>query len=356
MRADMARQPAVLRALAARATEFREAGAALAPSSGEPGRIFVTGCGDGYFAACAIADRARALGVDWRPLGALDCVLTADRMTAGDRLVAISMSGNVDRTVEAARTAADRGIRVLALVNGNGGRLADVAQRKLSLDLADIAPFLCGTASYTATLAALSLIAEGARGGASDTLPFERLAAAQEAALARADAAIPAVASPVPSGVRLLSAGIGRATADYGAAKLVELTRIPCWAGDLEEFAHSQYWSMPSADLVVAIAAEPALARYASETCAALAALGTRTLAIDTTATPVSNATARVTLPELPPSLAPIVAALPLQALAHALALATGLDPDRRSHLKADETRFRVSRLLTRRSLVGTGQ
>ncbi len=42
--------------------------------------------------------------------------------------------------------------------------------------------------------------------------------------------------------------------------------------------------------------------------------------------------------------------------LAYQLAIATGFDPDRRMHLKDDGARFAVSRELTRRSLLGTGQ
>lgn len=32
------------------------------------------------------------------------------------------------------------------------------------------------------------------------------------------------------------------ATVRNGAAKLVELTRVPAWHADLEEFAHSGFW------------------------------------------------------------------------------------------------------------------
>jgi hypothetical protein len=47
---------------------------------------------------------------------------------------------------------------------------------------------------------------------------------------------------------------------------------------------------------------------------------------------------------------------MPLQLLAYRLARATGLDPDTRAHLRDDRSRFRVSRLLTRRALVDTGR
>lgn len=345
-RADIARQPDVLAGLLAARDRFLAAGESLAPMRG---RLFVAGCGDGLFAAEAAAGFAARLGLAWRAVGALDLLLMADELTEGDRVIAISMSGNVDRTVEAAAAAAAR-TGVLALVNGKGGRLAGVAQTTLSLHLDDIAPFLCGTASYTATLAVLMLIAAGAARRAEAAEMLAPVPAAMAAALA-----LPIAAEP-PTGVRLLSAGAQTGTAHYGAAKFVELTRIPAWAGDLEEFAHSQYWAMPVSDLVVVIASHPLLASRAAESCEALGRLGVTTLAIDATDARVPTASAQVTLPALDPVIAPLVAALPVQRLAHDLAEAAGLDPSTRLHLKTDEARFRVSRLLTRRSLVDTGQ
>ncbi|MCY7307588.1 MAG: hypothetical protein LH632_15875, partial [Rhodoferax sp.] len=100
---------------------------------------------------------------------------------------------------------------------------------------------------------------------------------------------------------------------------------------------------------------DPALARYADETCEALHGLGVVTVAVDTPVSPVRHATHRITLPPSDAALAPLATAVPLQLLAAGLARLSGLDPDTRAHLKSDATRFRVSRLLTRRSLVGTG-
>lgn len=344
-RADIARQPEVLRAMLAAPDRFLAAGAGIAPGGG---RLFVAGCGDGLFAAEAASSFAAALGLDWRALGALDLLLATERLTAADRVVCVSMSGNVDRTVEAA-AAASRRAPVLALVNGTGGRLGRVAGDLVSLDLPELAPFLCGTASYTATLAALMLIAAGAAGRAEAASLLAPVPGAIAAALAA-----PLYATP-PGGVRLLSAGAHAGTVRYGAAKFVELTRIPAWSADLEEFAHSQYWAMPRTDLVVVVASDGVLAERAAETCAALAELGVMTLAIDVADAPVATATTRVTLPPLAATVAPLAAAVPLQRLAYDLAEATGLDPATRRHLKEDAERFRVSRLLTRRSLIGTG-
>ncbi len=354
MRRDIARQPEILRALAARGAAFAACGAQhLRPGVG--GRVFITGCGDGIFAAQAASAVARRCGLDWRPIGALDLVLDVAQLRATDRVLAISMSGNVDRTVEAAQATAAAGVPLLALVNGAGGRLGAIAGARISLDLPELAPFLCGTASYTATLAALMLLAAGAGDGGGVATSVAAAAGVQRAALAAAEAALGMFSTLAPSGVRLLSAGAESGTAQYGAAKFVELTRIPVWHGELEEFAHSQFWAMPATDLVVIIAAGPVLARYADEACAALAGLEVRSLAIDTTAAPIPRATHRVTLPEIDAAFAPLATAIPLQLLAYALAQQSGLDPNTRLHLKNDTRRFTASRQLTRRTLIGTG-
>ena len=352
LRRDIARQPEVLEALAARSDAFVATGRQrLQPGLG--GRVYVTGCGDGYFAAVAGRAFAERAGLDWRPISALDMVLAAQRLTSADRVIAISMSGNVDRTVEAARAVQAAGTPLVALVNSaDGGRLGTLAVARISLEIDDIAPFLCGTTSYSATLLALMALATGAAGGQAAPR-IEQVLAAQRIALKGCDRILPGI--DVPSGVRLLSAGADRGTVAYGAAKLVELTRIPAWSADLEEFAHSQYWSMPVTDLVVVVAADAALAGYADEACAALAELGVATLAVDTEASPVPRARHRITLPAADAALAPLAMVVQLLLLAESLARRSGLDPDTRIHLKSDALRFRVSRLLTRRSLLGTG-
>jgi len=349
---DIARQPAVFDAMLARSAQFIAVGAdRLRPGPG--GRLFVTGCGDGYFAAMASQTHAAALGLDWRAIGALDLVLEAQRLGPNDRVIAVSMSGNVDRTVEAAQAVAAAGVPLVALVNSaQGGRLGQVAVARLSLELEDMAPFLCGTASYCATVLALMALASGAGGAPSLSLP-QGFRAAMQAAIDGAGATVERLR--LPTGVRLLSAGADRGTVGYGAAKLVELTRIPAWSADLEEFAHSQYWSMPATDLVVVVAMQAALARYADDACRALRELGVETLAIDTAASPVPHASHRVSLPLDSAVAAPVVTAIPLQLLAQSFARRCGLDPDTRVHLKSDTTRFQVSRMLTRRSLLGTG-
>ena len=347
---DIRRQPRVAAELLARQAELAGFAAAhLRPGAG--GRLYLFGSGDGWFAARAAAPFAAPGGPKVRPASTLPFLLeVAPELGNQDRALAISMSGNVDRTLEAAEAAQARGAGVALLTNGAGGRVGALGVPRLSLGLPEIAPFLCGTATYTASLLALRLLLDANAGAKLAGLP-EALARTLE----RSDDLIADWADPF-SGVRVLTLGTALATADYGAAKLVEVTRTPAWTDDLEEFAHRQFWIADPSELVVLLPPTAAAARYADATAVALRGMGFTVTALETESATVPNASWRLRLPEAAEDAWPILAAVPLQLLAWHLARVSGLDPDTRAHLRDDERRFRTSRLLTRRSLVGTGQ
>jgi fructoselysine-6-P-deglycase FrlB-like protein len=353
---DVYRQPAVWRDLARRAPEIEDfARHALTPDAG--GRLFVFGSGDGWFAARAAAGNAADPG--WTATSGLPFLIDAvPGLTPRDRVLAISMSGNVDRTVDAARAAADRGVPLAILTNADGGRLGQLTDRAFRIGLDDVAPFLCGTTSYTATLAVLmgarSILAD--QGNAAGAL--DQLADTLATALPAFDEFARTVAGSRelrPSGARFLAVGRDLATADYGAAKLVELSLIKPWSDDIEEFAHRQYWTTARDELAVFLPGSPAVAKYASNSAEALGELGLTTLALEPHGCAVPGAAHRLPLPG-PADQAPLMQAVALQLLAYRLAPLSGTDPNRRLHLKDDALRFSVSRKLTRRSLLGTGQ
>ena len=348
---DVHRQPAVLAQVLARAPELEEfAREHLVPEPG--GSLYATGCGDGWFAARAVAGLLADAPFPYRPRAALPfLVYDAPGIGPADRVLVISMSGNVDRSFQAAQAALGHGARTALLTNGDGGRTGGLGVPRLSLAIDAVAPFLCGTSSYTATVLALAL----ALGPARILDSASGVAGVAQACLDASGPVIRGLARGY-SGVRFLSSGVNLATADYGAAKLVELTHLPAWSDDVEEFAHRQFWSADSGELVVYLSANPSVARFAGESARALAGMGFTTVAIETEGCALPSAAHRVRVPAIDETLSPFPLALPLQLLGYHLALATGLDPDTRRHLKADGKRFETSRRLTRRSLLGTGQ
>ena len=355
MLADLRRQAVCLQALAGRYPEFSSLGLARL---GTRTHIVAFGSGDGWFAARAAADYARFdLGLEYEAASSLETLSYVvprhvHRDLAG---VAISMSGSADRTNEAAEALRMNGKPVLALTNGDGGALTRITGEKLSLDVKDLAPFLTGTTKYTATLLGLIMLLEGAArvdavdwGAHLEALP--RMLT--EVELFAKELAKRYVGRP-PSGVRILSAGPNLATAEYGMAKFIKLLPILVWADEIEEFAHRQFWTCPATDLVIYLATNPAVARCASASAAALGSMGMTTIAIDTPSCPVPGATLRFTLPEVPERLSPLFAAIPLQFIGYYLARAFGPNPDLSQEV-GDPARFRAAQLLARRGELAT--
>lgn len=351
---DIRRQPQLLTGLLARLPELqRFAQASLQPDPG--GCLHAYGCGDGQFAARAAQPAlCQQAGLAYQPHTALEMQLyQAPQLSPADRVLAISMSGNVDRGVAAAQASREAGAPVALLCNGQGGRLGQQADARFDLAIPSLATFLCGTSSYTATLASLLLAF------AIPPAALEPLSNELDRTIDYHHRHLMGIATRLGSqlpGVRLLAAGPHLASAEYGAAKLVELSRLPVWYDDLEEFAHRQFWSATAGELVVFLCPNPTLASLASDSAEALNAMGFHTLSLEIAGAPVPQAQHRLALPEVAESLAGLVFAPSLQLLAYHLARATGFDPDTRAHLRQDELRFNTSRQLTRRSLLGTGQ
>ncbi len=351
MLADIYRQRSVLEALLARRSEVVAFGREhLRPDEG--GHLYAFGSGDGWFAARAVlgsSDGATAVS-------GLDFLLRiAPKLKPADRVLAITMSGNVDRTLEAAQAGLDRSTPVSLLTNKDGGRVGALGIPAFRLQLDDLAPFLCGTSSYTATLAALGMARD------VDGLfhqAIEDILPGLDDFIGQADQVAVEIASavgPQCSGIRLLSTGAGLATADYTAAKFVEVTTLPSWSDDIEEFAHRQYWTLKRSELIVFLAEDHRAAEFANASAEALAEFGTPTLIIAPEHANAKAARFRLAIPGDARTTC-ITHAIVGQLLAYRLALATGTDPNRRDHLKVDTVRFAVSRKLTRRSLLGTGQ
>jgi len=355
MLADLRRQAACLKALAGRYQEFSKLGFARL---GTRSQIVAFGSGDGWFAARAAADYARFdLGLAYEAASSLETLsYVAPRHVHRDIAgVAISMSGSADRTNEAAEALRMNGKPVLALTNGDGGALALITGEKLSLDVKDLAPFLTGTTKYTATLLGLIMLLEGA--ARVDAVDWSAHLEALPRMLTEVESFAQELAKRYvgrpPSGVRILSAGPNLATAEYGMAKFIKLLPIPVWADEIEEFAHRQFWTCPATDLVIYLATNPAVARCASASAAALGSMGMTTVAVDTPSCPVPGATLRFTLPEVPERISPLFAAIPLQFIGYYLALAFGANPDQSQDV-GDPARFRAAQLLARRGELTT--
>jgi glucosamine--fructose-6-phosphate aminotransferase (isomerizing) len=359
MREQIVSQPAALRALLTRRDEVEDRLSA-ATRGAVPGRAsavahcWAVGHGDSYFAPLAAAGAFRRWAtIPYTPMLAQEMVAyPPPDLTAGALVIVLSMSGGVGKSVAAAQTARDLGATVVAISNTPGSALTRVAHESILLDIAEPAPFLAGTVTYTASVMILLMIAAwlgephrmphapraGDPGDGSDLAAAVR---AVEAALSVETAIREWITAHMAAPVwYVLGMGPQEATARYGAAKLVEVADVVAIAHEIEEFFHEHHWvARPDHPVVILAHDAPSQQRAV----AAAAHLRELEIPVALVGGAPADGALHVPLPVVASWATPLPAAVPLQWLAYSLSRARGLDPDRRSHLRGS-ARYVVSR------------
>ncbi|MDQ3691288.1 MAG: SIS domain-containing protein [Chloroflexota bacterium] len=229
-------------------------------------RVFITGCGDSYYAA--LASRLffdRYAGVSTEPLEALEFSrYVVDYMPPASLTIAISNSGLVSRTIETLVRARGRGSRTIAVTGREGSPLAQAAESMVLQTVPEMAgeargPFAglpygsgaLGLGNFIASLTTLYLCALrfGELRGTIDRAHRDAL----EQELVGLGGVLQATARANEPVARLLAerfrdlstfyilgAGPNHATAQFAAAKLFEQPHLQGIPQQLEEWAHEQ--------------------------------------------------------------------------------------------------------------------
>lgn len=346
MREQITGQPAVLRALLARQDEIADI---VAHATSGTERVWAVGHGDSFFAPLAAAAAfGRWTRLPYRPLLAQEmAAYPPSGLDATSLVIAVSVSGRVGRTVDAAQAARSRGARVLAITNTPGSPLTQAADATILLGIAEPVPFLAGTVTYTASVLVLMMIASlldsGEPSGSvqgSTTAGHAGALSVLGHALTALDAAVartePVIRESVVPLARarvwyVLGMGCQEATARYGAAKMAEVADAIGIAHETEEFFHEHHWVMANDDVVVIIAHDEPSRRRSTAAAAHLRELEIPLWLIggDTV-----DGVRHVPLGDVDTWASPLPAAVPLQWLAYWLSRAKRLDPDQRSHLR----------------------
>jgi fructoselysine-6-P-deglycase FrlB-like protein len=243
--------------------QLRDLAVELGPGLDE---IVLTGCGDSHFAGVAARLAfERIAGVRCRAVEALELARYDVRYVPNrpkPLMVAISYSGEVGRTIEAAATAETFGWETMALTGRAGSRLATNVRRPVLMTVPTLG-FSPGTSTYVAMVTVLLVfVAElaRARGRAAEASALDHaLARAPGLAgttLSEAEAGAQATAEAIAKRLvtTFLGAGPSRAAAAFGAAKLFEGPQRYGVAQDLEEWAHEQYFISGSRTPIVVVA------------------------------------------------------------------------------------------------------
>lgn len=255
---------------------------------------------------------------------------------SGALVVGVSQSGGSPDLTEVLRVARSSGALTVAVTNAPESPLTEAAE--LSVDIAaDHERAVAATKTYTAELLALLMLVEGVRAGAGALPTEERTSLA-----GLSDLAARVLADPTPaelahryrSAAQMVTTGRGYAypTAREAALKLMETSYLPALAFSGADLLHGPLALTDPAVPVLAVVGSGPGGRSMREV---LARLGDRRVdvltvgsgaALTDPAAPAGGA--RLVVPDVDERYAPLLDILPLQQLAHALALARGTDPD----------------------------
>ncbi len=310
-------------------------------------RLTIVACGTSYHAGLV----GRLLLERWAGLRVEVDVASEWRyrepdVSRGDLVLGITQSGETADTIGALRTARERGAEILTLTNVPGSQATREASAVLLTD-AGVEVGVAATKTFVtqvATLAALARRLGAARGVLGDAQAerlddeLQRRRAVVEAAGAAAEQPIARAAERWGAEPFFLFLGrqAGLPVALEGALKLKEIAYVPSDAYAAGEMKHGPIALLSEGTPVVVVATDSPVLDKLRSNGAEVGARGAHVLAIATEGAAgaiADEADELVLVPATDPLLSPIPAVVPLQLLAHAIAVARGLDPDRPRNL-----------------------
>jgi sugar/nucleoside kinase (ribokinase family)/fructoselysine-6-P-deglycase FrlB-like protein len=318
--------------------------------------LYIIGCGDSYFAGigAALAFRKHA-GLDAHAVHAMEMARYQVRyLPPASAVLAVSYSGRVGRTVEAAIQAKSFGHRVIALTGRRDGPLAACADDCLPVSV-PTPGYSPGTSTYAAMQTALYDLAlrwGQARGTCSEAgrAALDRVPALAATAFDIAEQPARATAARLAdrTWASFIGAGPSEASARFGAAKLIEGAQILGVGTNLEEWAHEEYFCSGKSTPVVVIAPTGAATDRASEIVSELVFIGADPIVISDQA-PADPAVTHLPLPAgCAEEFAPAICAVPLSLLGCFTAMAGGKKsynfPSEQAEHEHYETIHRVTR------------
>jgi fructoselysine-6-P-deglycase FrlB-like protein len=279
-----------------------------------PGPVFV-GIGASLAAACAPVWTLRRRGIhSWR-LGAGDLPLP---YPASDHpIIAVSQSGRSAETLAVLESVAPELRR--AVVNNQPSPIADLVDATISL--ANIPDSYASTIGYTATVAALGMLADMWNGGTPHPgwRDLPGVFRATEEALAGIVGSVATVFADAVS-ADFVGAGPAIGSAEAGALLFREVARLPATGMGTRQYLHG---SMESAGngvhVLLGDTRELAVARTLSEA-------GHQVVLVSSEAVPAGPRLLTVPLPKLPAAQRAILEALFMQALVGEVAELRGID------------------------------
>jgi glutamine---fructose-6-phosphate transaminase (isomerizing) len=247
----------------------------------------------------------------------------------GQCVIGISQSGSAPDVVAVIEAAARQGLVTIAMTNNPGSRLAQAAELHLSLG-AGPEHSVPASKTYTASLLALALLSQALDPDSSFEAGLGQVPPALAAALEQddeLDRLVPALLGPRAI---VLGRGFNFSTAEEVALKLTETSYVLARAWSVADFVHGPIAVVESGFPVVLVDGRGQVSGDMESIGTRLAGLGCRVVRLLDGAGDQGAADSTVSVDSgLPEELTPLTLAVLGQLLAHRVALARGIDPDR---------------------------
>jgi glutamine---fructose-6-phosphate transaminase (isomerizing) len=309
--------------------------------------ILITGCGDSYYAGLAMRVALEQLsGLPVAVMPSMEAACFPSRLLESNALMfAVSVSGKVERTIEAVVRHRERGGVAVAITAFPDNQLSSSANSVVTTGLRGTPGPVPGTANYLGSLLALlgvGLEMEAREGGTCSAADAEVLAVLSMIDQAFADATkkSPSLVRSLTPPFFALGSGPDLGAVSFGVAKFLEAAATVGVAQDLEEWAHEQYFATGEGTTTFICSTTPATDERARRVARSVAAVGGLpvTIGVENDASGPVN----IPLPKTSPMLAPLVAWVPLAVMAleyarHHESSPFGIDrPNRMSTVDSD--------------------
>jgi len=331
-------------------------------------RIYLTGCGDPYFAA--LTSRyyiEKATGLPTLAIPSMDFRWLRNTLPVGSVVIASSVSGRTNRTIEAAKAAKETGALTIGITDNTEGPLTSYCDFVIptrtsppeTLNQHEYAGYqyvVPQTKTYSAVLLTqmtlgFFMATKTRENHSTAGQSLNDVGQAVQNSLETLEQPLQELGAKYAEqqNVAILGSGPFFGLAKYGGAKFLEFA-IPCYSQCLEEFNHQEVFLADERWLVVLLAPDYLSSHRARELAPLYGELGVQSLLIGaepyTGAEPVDS----VTIGKYPELIAPFVYTLPLQLLSFFMAKAKGRAVDEWCGGKRTEQMIKLSQKTIRAS------
>jgi len=340
---EIKEQPTILRRLAKRRNTITD----IADQIGLVNRIYLTGCGDPYFAA--LTSRyfiEKTTKIPTFTLPSMDFRWTHSNLPSGSLVIASSVSGRTKRTIEATKAAKEAGAMTIGITDNGDSPLTSYCNFVLEIEAsppetlsqheyAGYQYVVPQTKTYTSVL-----FAQMALGFAIEAKTRENHSIFEQY-LKETPQSVQEVIETLEASLKdlgrryaeerslfaILGSGPYFGLAKYGGAKFLEFA-LPSYSQCLEEFNHQEVFLADERWLIVLIAPDWLSLHRTRELAPLYEELEAKSLTFEPEPYNYGEAVDSVAVGKYPEVITPFVYAIPLQLLAFFIAKAKGLDVD----------------------------